>query len=588
MFLVTTGLLETLPNDNNQELLFLGEWCKIYSNKEIWEKYNYKTLPYHWDDREKLYEDYIFINNTYENYLTSVARSLNELHNTQHSKRYWRTLIGPWLYWFIAAVFDRYISIKRAGTANKDNCYTNVLTCHNSDFVPDNMNIFINYALNDNWNHYIYGEIIKFTDAITYKILDEQNIPKSAKIECTNTFLSCCLTKYIYLAIKNLIIWPFISSNAEYNLFYYKNKFLVKLLNFPMSFRYNKKFLVNTNKRSRIELKSQKNDFELFLNYIIPLQIPKSYIEGFDDLKKRINQIYPKRAKIIHTESAFFFNECFQYWCAELHGKKNTFVTSQHGGNMGSSKWAQYEEHQIAVSDKFYTWGWEIENSVTKRMPAVKLSVNKKQISINENGKILLVLGDMPKYSYHMFSSPIAGQTVSFFYEIIKFLQNLNKDVLSKIIIRPYPSNRGYYLKDRLIDAGFKDLISKNNISLINELKNCKLSISTENSTTFLETFSANYPTILFWNSDYWEVRDSATKAYDNLHKNGILHYDAFSAADKLNEIYKNPIGWWQQPEIQNVKNAFCNEFAFTINDYRKIWHDELKNRFNEKRKNND
>jgi hypothetical protein len=34
--LVTTALEETWPDDN-QPVLFLGEWCRLYSKKPLWE-----------------------------------------------------------------------------------------------------------------------------------------------------------------------------------------------------------------------------------------------------------------------------------------------------------------------------------------------------------------------------------------------------------------------------------------------------------------------------------------------------------------------------------------------------------------------
>ena len=54
--LITTALEETWP-DNNQPVLFLGEWCRRQSRKEKWVKMNLVVAPYHWDDRKKLFSD---------------------------------------------------------------------------------------------------------------------------------------------------------------------------------------------------------------------------------------------------------------------------------------------------------------------------------------------------------------------------------------------------------------------------------------------------------------------------------------------------------------------------------------------------
>lgn len=42
--LVTTALEETW--DTNDSMLFLGEWCKRYSRRDVWQAINYEALPY--------------------------------------------------------------------------------------------------------------------------------------------------------------------------------------------------------------------------------------------------------------------------------------------------------------------------------------------------------------------------------------------------------------------------------------------------------------------------------------------------------------------------------------------------------------
>ena len=49
-FLVTTAIEKTWPKDPSSRVLFLGEWCRLYSQKEHWSKMNAEVLPYHWDE----------------------------------------------------------------------------------------------------------------------------------------------------------------------------------------------------------------------------------------------------------------------------------------------------------------------------------------------------------------------------------------------------------------------------------------------------------------------------------------------------------------------------------------------------------
>ena len=75
--LVTTADKRTWSKDESEPVLFLGEWCKRYSHKNLWESIDYEIVPYHWDDRKKLYKDYKYIENLYEKMLVNLSEKLN-------------------------------------------------------------------------------------------------------------------------------------------------------------------------------------------------------------------------------------------------------------------------------------------------------------------------------------------------------------------------------------------------------------------------------------------------------------------------------------------------------------------------------
>lgn len=103
MLLVTTALKETWGKD--EEILFLGEWCKTYKDKKILEKRRYKTLPYNWDNREQFFLDVKYLDELYEKILPKLGAKLNEIHKTNHSVRFWRISIGIWLGFFYKYYF---------------------------------------------------------------------------------------------------------------------------------------------------------------------------------------------------------------------------------------------------------------------------------------------------------------------------------------------------------------------------------------------------------------------------------------------------------------------------------------------------
>jgi putative transferase (TIGR04331 family) len=96
------------------------------------------------------------------------------------------------------------------------------------------------------------------------------------------------------------------------------------------------------------------------------------------------------------------------------------------------------------------------------------------------------------------------------------------------------------------------------------------------NGTPFLETFAANYPTLLCWDPKYTELNELAQPYFDLLREAGILHDTPEALALKSNEIYDDPMSWWMSAEIQDAKNKFCNRFARTSDDWLAQWNDAL------------
>ena len=57
----------------------------------------------------------------------------------------------------------------------------------------------------------------------------------------------------------------------------------------------------------------------------------------------------------------------------------------------------------------------------------------------------------------------------------------------------------------------------------------------------------------------------------------GILHEDPISAAKKLNEIYKDPIKWWEKDDVQKARQKFCSNLAKTNDNFLEIWKNEFE-----------
>ena len=106
MHLVPTFNKELFQSDKTN--LLLGEWCNSYKDRRFLSKHKIVQNIYHWDDREKLYRDYLYLKRLNERLLNNLQVCLNEYHKTNLTLRGWRIIIGPWLGFFIQIAFERY------------------------------------------------------------------------------------------------------------------------------------------------------------------------------------------------------------------------------------------------------------------------------------------------------------------------------------------------------------------------------------------------------------------------------------------------------------------------------------------------
>lgn len=582
MFLVTTADQRFWKKD--EKILFLGEWCKIYNQKHVWSKLDYEMLPYHWDDRERLYQDCLYLEDVYERYLRLIAERLNYIHNVDHSIRYWRIIIGPWLHLFIKILYDRYISIQTAiesGLVKGTWIIPKII----ERWIPKDIGIFHDWFVSDEYNQYLYSRIIETLGRIPFDIVNVGIAPPFEKksVFSHDSFPMLQLRKLLVMYAKNL---PSRWNQVVFVTSYLNNFDLIKLQFSMRQFPYllspavkPKDFFAELSMRKKLVLKHGEDDFEFILDWFIAEQIPKAYVEGYADMNQHALRAFPKKPKVIFTANAYDSNEGFKFWASHQVECGAKLVGTQHGGNYGMGLWNAEESHQISIYDRFYTWGWHTYGEQkTVTLSAGKLAQIQKTIAPNSEGYILWVAMSIPHYSNCTFCIPVGPQMLDYIKDQQQFAQSISRDVHELMLLRLYPHDYGWNEAERWTDMDAKLKQYKGTKSMYKQLNESRLFIGTYNATTYLETFSSNFPTILFWNPRHWEIRQSAQPYFDMLRRVGILHDTPESAAAKVNEIYKNPLSWWNQKEIQDARVKFCQQFAYTSENWIKEWKNELSN----------
>jgi len=575
MFLATTALDETWPAGG--PVLFLGEWCKLYASRSRWSALDYVVCPYHWDDREALWRDYHAIVSCYEKYLAALSLELNRLHGTNHSPRYWRILIGPWLSYFIGILFDRFASLKRAAT--EFNISGTYVLAELGGEAPTDFFEFARDCVTDIWNHYLYGEIIKLTALIPYTEVsrsDRTDAPGAGSIAdrmVRGAKYLVRVAEYYGRARRVAAIEPVFFCDTYFSAEQIRSlksslgqsggEFPPGILSISAQ--------IKSNMRESLKMAVSSNEFERVLESLLAKQIPRVYVEGYSRARSLAKTIFPKRVKRVLTANAYAANELFKVWVAEQLESGAALDVVQHGGNIGAAKWEQLEEHQLSICDRFYSWGWTDKSTKVRVASAPKLIGLKDAITGKKSGDVLLVVGSIPRYSYRMFSAPISSQYLAYLDDLLAFMAALNPEVINKTKALHYPDNYGWGVAERFRDAGFdgKVEVCRNFRERLVDASAC---ISTFNTTTFLETLVANIPTLVFWRPEMWELREAAVPYYTRLREVGILHDAPESAAAHLNKWHGRLESWWASQDVQVAREEFCRRFAYCDSAWLKEW----------------
>jgi putative transferase (TIGR04331 family) len=410
---------------------------------------NYEIAEYHWDDREKLRSDYTIIKQYYEFYLIQLTEKLNEIHKTNFTVRYWRILIGWWLFYFIGVLFDRWQIVKDA-EKKYPKARTFCVSNSGSDKPPQSMEEFITLVSQDiSWNEHVFALLIK-----NFSTLNYHEVPSHSKCDFsfdtevktrrkTSTKIKNSAAKVLFfLAERNIFYGNGISVESSYlSKFNLLKLFLInRQLPFQLNFEPLRQFTHSPIMRDWSLPSMSESEFDAILNFFIPRYLPQTYVEGYQQIKISADKkLMKKKFKILVTANDFSGNDSWAAWAAKSVENGSKLVIMQHGGLYGVNTFSATEDHEIAIADKFLSWGWRRKdvNTVTPA-PATKL-IHMKKTKFQNDGAALLITGALPQQSYHLSSIPIGQQFASYFEDQFSFVSSLDPNVKEKLQIRMFP-----------------------------------------------------------------------------------------------------------------------------------------------------
>ena len=295
-------------------------------------------------------------------------------------------------------------------------------------------------------------------------------------------------------------------------------------------------------------------------------------------MRNKSLEVYPKRTKVIFSSNQMTVSpdEGFRFWVANQVEKGAKLILAQHGGGYGLFS-SFSEKHEVEIADKFFSWGWGGEQPKTLPMASGKLQSSRYNIGSDSNGQILLVSYMSTPFVIRADHLSVGDYGLNYISQQKRFLNVVCSEVYKILLMRLDRINYDWNEKERLEDIYPSLKFSRGErFTFPQQVRRSRLCVHGYYGTTWLETLSMNFPTVVFWDLSRVHTLASVQPYLDDLRRLKILHDTPESAAEFVNEIYEDPLLWWMSSELQQAKDKFCHLFARTSKNWLKEWKEEL------------
>lgn len=568
--LITTADERTWKFD--RPAIFLGEWCRIYDRKHIWQGMDAIVAAPYGLGQAKKDADYAEARALEEALFPELCSVLNHYHGTQHGSRFWRIVLGHW--------FRRYVDLMLNRVRTVEQCLQTHQLSGTTAFADEHYALapLDSYAAiwafsDDRWNNALYMQILTLLGGVSCPVeVISSDISEGYRWPpvLTKIPLKRRILKWGYrqtgklaglLARENdaFIINSYLPKKEEIRLQLAIGQ-VPQLWTSPMQ-----EFTKRPDRVLRYSLSNQiagesTNTLSDILRSMIFELLPACYLERFAELTEKVQQLpWPKRPKFIFTSNGFDTDEMFKLWTALKVESGCQYITGQHGNNYGTHRYI-HTSIEEATPDKFLTWGWT--DGLSQHTPAFLFKITRRiGWNYDPDGGLLMIELHEP---HRITTWDGTFEFGNYSTDQRKFIEKLQKIPREQLTIRMHSGS--YYARWSEIDK-WRDFdpdlkIETGAKPIAKLIAKSRLVIHSYDSTGMLETLSQNIPTLAFWQNDFDHLRESAKPYYQLLVDAGIVHFTPESAAAKVNEVWGNVEGWWTQSAVQEARKQFCDRYA--------------------------
>ena len=509
------------------------------------------------------------IKKNYFKYLNFLHKRLNDLNDTNKSKRYWNILIGPWLLEYLQSMTRKWIEIKKISKKNEINynyyftkkpyipedhldynelikneqifslIYSDIL----KNYLYEKKKVYKSFCINNYSHKFLKIENISSIRKILFKFFNFFRNKKKSNIVILNTYMGHLREISLYIKTKTLPLF-FTNLNEVRNLFYRNS--------IPNNFIKRKNLLKNY---------KTKNKFELFLKKNFENFFPKSYLENFNRFDELSTDLFPQKTNFIISAVDHFAYDNLKYWIGNQTMRGSKLLTIQHGANPGYSLFTQNEFNDKNISNTNFTWGWKDKFKSTKKgffsFKEIKnIKYKRKYLLIVIPGNIALQKNIKSNLYFY--------DNLSFYNIFIPLIKKIYKIYPEELMVRlPKISqkevNKYYRNQIKKISPNIK--IDRNE-KFTKSLEISKAIITSWDQTIFLQSLNADIPTFAYWNKKTSIVDDKSVRFFLDLKKKSILFDDTNKFIDTFQNSYSNIDNWWTERNRNKIIQSFVKQYC--------------------------
>ena len=248
-------------------------------------------------------------------------------------------------------------------------------------------------------------------------------------------------------------------------------------------------------------------------------------------------------------------------------------MAGQHGGGYGQWASAPLEYIEVHNKDVFLTWGWNpIEGSGKHRVFPDRTLCRLRDTYIGGDQRILYLSTTYLRYGYRLFTNPSPHEFPLYIQNIIEFFKSLSGRVREKILFKPHSFDNGWNLVEQIRISGCLPKLYDLPENSTTFMKKARLVVIDHPSTSQIESMVINVPTILFWNSKHWMMREEAVPYFDQLREVGILMNSPCEAAQCCERVLEDPLSWWHSKPVQEARLAYIDRYGCTSKGWKPGW----------------